>query len=1066
VSVVKPVDSALAGGDSLFRGLLESAPDAMIIVDKTGTIVLVNSQAERLFGYPREELLGEPIEILVPVRFRHHHQEQRDGYFAEPRVRALGAGLDLYALRKNGGEFLAEISLSPLKTEHETLVISSIRDVTDRRRLERALQEQNVELARHERDRNQRYLDTAQVILLALDLDGRITLVNRYACAVLGWTADDLLGRDWIAMCLPARIRDALSQKFLDLTGGDLTFVENPILTQSGEERLIEWRNVVMRDDAGHIIGTFSSGTDITERRQADAQLRLQSTALNAAANAIVITDRAGLIEGVNPAFSDLTGYSEAEAVGKNLRDLLKSGQHDQAFYQNLWETILAGRIWRGDLINRRKDGSLYTEEQTITPVRDAQGDITHFIAVKQDITERKRADEEIRQRAQLSALGATVGLSLTEADSLAHALHQCADALVTHLGAAFARIWTLNEGDGVLELQASAGLYTHLNGPHGKVPLGQFKIGRIAQNRTPHLTNTVIGDPEVNDQEWARREGMVAFAGYPLMVESRVVGVMALFARHALSDAVISALASVADHIALGIERHRSAEALGIAEERMRFALEAAGVGIWDMDYTTGVLRWSTILEAQYGLRPGTFDGTFEALVERIHPDDRESALGIIGKARKSGGDFQIQNRALWPDGTVRWLSGAGRILLGEHGEPVRGVGISIDVTERQTLEEQFLQAQKMEAIGRLAGGVAHDFNNLLTVILGFCELLLANVDPDDPRQADIIEIQKAGTRAAGFTRQLLAFSRKEIIEPTRLDLNEVMANMRVMLGRLIGEDVTVALGLGPELAFVTADRGQVEQIVLNLAVNARDAMPKGGTLTIETANVELDEHYAQTHVAVKPGPYVALTVTDTGTGMTPQVQARLFEPFFTTKEPGKGTGLGLATVQDVVARSGGSVTVSSEVGRGTSFTVYFPRAAAAMVIEPPKPIAQLPAGAQTVLVVEDEDALRALAKRLLERQGYTVLVASNADEALELFEGNPSIDVLLTDVVMPGTSGAELTRQLMERRPALKVLYMSGYTEDAISQHGVLKPGIALLHKPFTSDTLGRKIREVLDR
>jgi two-component system, cell cycle sensor histidine kinase and response regulator CckA len=292
-------------------------------------------------------------------------------------------------------------------------------------------------------------------------------------------------------------------------------------------------------------------------------------------------------------------------------------------------------------------------------------------------------------------------------------------------------------------------------------------------------------------------------------------------------------------------------------------------------------------------------------------------------------------------------------------------------------------------------------------------------------------------------------------------------VADVRARLGRFIGEDVKVVLGLRPELAPVKADRGQVEQIVLNLAVNARDAMPKGGTLRIETANVELDEHYAKTHLDVKPGRYVVLTVTDSGTGMTPEVQARLFEPFFTTKEVGKGTGLGLATVHGIVTRSGGSVNVHSEVGKGTSFKVYLPRAdAAEMVAETPSLPARPHTGAQTVLVVEDEDGLRELAKRLLERQGYAVLLAAKADEALRLFDQNASIGVLLTDVVMPGCSGPELARQLVERQPGLKVIYMSGYTDEAIVQHGVLKPGIAFLHKPFTSESLGRKIREVLDR
>jgi CheY-like chemotaxis protein len=286
-------------------------------------------------------------------------------------------------------------------------------------------------------------------------------------------------------------------------------------------------------------------------------------------------------------------------------------------------------------------------------------------------------------------------------------------------------------------------------------------------------------------------------------------------------------------------------------------------------------------------------------------------------------------------------------------------------------------------------------------------------------------------------------------------------------MLERLIGEDVHVRLALQPGLATVEADRGQVEQIVMNLAVNARDAMPAGGILTIETANVDLDEDYARLHLGVTPGPHVVLTVTDTGTGMTPDVQARLFEPFFTTKEPGKGTGLGLATVHGIVARSGGSVGVYSELGRGTAFKVYLPQAAPADVVAAaPLPKAPPRAEALTVLVVEDADGLRELARRLLERQGYTVLLAANADEATALFERHPSIDVLLTDVVMPGASGPELTRRLVERRPDLKVVYMSGYTDEAIVHHGVLNPGIAFLHKPFTAETLGGKIREVLER
>jgi PAS domain S-box-containing protein len=426
------------------------------------------------------------------------------------------------------------------------------------------------------------------------------------------------------------------------------------------------------------------------------------------------------------------------------------------------------------------------------------------------------------------------------------------------------------------------------------------------------------------------------------------------------------------------------------------------------------------------------------------------------------------VENPVLTRSGEERLIEWRNTVQRDAHGLVIGTFSCGTDITERRMLEEQIQQAQKREAIGRLAAGVAHDFNNLLTVILGDAELLIADLAPDDPHLADIVEIQQAGMSGAALTRQLLAFSRKQIIEPTLLDLNVVVGDMRGMLGRLLSrEKVTVAAELQPDLARVKADRGQVEQIILNLAVNARDAMPGGGTLKIETANVELDEHYARTHSSVKPGGYVVLTMSDTGTGMTPEVQARLFEAFFTTKEIGKGTGLGLPTVLGIVTQAGGSVDVSSEVGKGTSFKVYLPKSDAAETVAGAPPAAARPrAGSETVLVVEDSDGLRDLTRRLLERVGYKVLVAADAAAALRLFEEHERIDVLLTDIMMPGTSGPQLTTQLIGRRPELKVVYMSGYTEEAIVEHGVLNAGIAFLHKPFTSATLAGKIREVLDQ
>jgi PAS domain S-box-containing protein len=400
-------------------------------------------------------------------------------------------------------------------------------------------------------------------------------------------------------------------------------------------------------------------------------------------------------------------------------------------------------------------------------------------------------------------------------------------------------------------------------------------------------------------------------------------------------------------------------------------------------------------------------------------------------------------------------------------RGTPARLV-LAMDMSDKKRLEAQLLQAQKMEAVGRLAGGVAHDFNNLLGVITGYSDLLSKNLEAGHPGRKRLEQIQRAAERATGLTRQLLAFSRKQVLEPKVLDLNEVVADVEKMLDRLIGEDVQLVTVFGSDLGKVRADRGQVEQVLLNLVVNARDAMPRGGRLLLETSNAVLDQAYARLHPEARPGPYVLLAVSDTGHGMDAQTQSHIFEPFFTTKEEGKGTGLGLATVFGIVSQSGGSVDVYSELDWGTTFRIYLPRIDdESAVASRPASASPAPAGTETILLVEDAEPLRVMIREILEGGGYTVIEATDPEQALAGAQApGRSIHLLLTDVVMPRMSGPELAERLRSGATVSpRVLYMSGYTDEAIGHHGVLEPGTHFLQKPFTSEALLRKVRDALD-
>ena len=505
---------------------------------------------------------------------------------------------------------------------------------------------------------------------------------------------------------------------------------------------------------------------------------------------------------------------------------------------------------------------------------------------------------------------------------------------------------------------------------------------------------------------------------------------------------------------------------ALRISERRFRALVEESwdAIALFAGDGT--ILYGSPATTRLLGYELTEFVG--RNAMELIYPDDRAGVLVRLQEVMAAPRTrVHVAARVVHKNGTWRYLEGVFTNLL---DDPSVGAIVNNyrDVTDRRILEEQVILSQKMEAIGRLAGGVAHDFNNILTAIGGYTDLLLADLPAGDHRRHDVEEIHHAAQRAAGLTHQLLAFSRRQVLQPKVINLNALVPDIEKMLRRLIGEDILFATVLHPRLGNVRADPGQLEQVIVNLAVNARDAMPDGGRLTIETRDVELDEVYATDHPSVKPGRYVMLAVTDTGVGMDEETKARIFEPFFTTKVRGKGTGLGLATVYGIVQQTGGHIWPYSEPGLGTTMRVYLPR-----VDDPADPIkhpgdAALGAvgGTETILVVEDEAPVRAVTRQLLQRNGYTVFEAADGPAALALVDGEAGrhIDLLLTDVIMPGMSGRELADQLRARRPNLRVLFMSGYTDDAVVRHGMLEPGLAYLEKPFRPPTLLRKVRGVL--
>jgi PAS domain S-box-containing protein len=600
---------------------------------------------------------------------------------------------------------------------------------------------------------------------------------------------------------------------------------------------------------------------------------------------------------------------------------------------------------------------------------------------------------------------------------------------------------------------------------------MGEGTVGRAAAEERSVWTPDVLTDPKiimpVEVADRIRADGFRSVLAVPLKTGDRIIGVLTLgdVAGRTYTEDELALLAAFVGQGAVALENSALYREIRDARDFLQSITENSPDAIITTDGRGLVTYFSRGAEAMFGYSAEEMIGTS---VVDLYPGGREEARSVKGRLAEEGLLRNYESGFLAKDGRRVEISASISVLRDASGAAVGTLGLLKDIAERRQLEEQLRQSQKMDAIGRLAGGIAHDFNNLLTVIAGRAQMILARLRPEEPIHRDATLVRTTADRAAALTQQLLAFSRKQVLQPQVLDLNAVTTAMEPMLSRLIGEDIELAVVPAAGLDRVKADPGQIEQVIVNLVVNSRDAMPQGGRLTIETANVELDEAYARRHVSVPAGQYVMLAVSDSGSGMDEQTRSRVFEPFFTTKEPGKGTGLGLATVYGIVKQSGGDIRLYSEVGTGTTFRIYLPRVAEMVSLPDPATSvsATPPRGDETVLLVEDEPEVRDLAREILEGSGYTVLQACDALEAVFIAERHAGpIHLLLTDVIMPRQSGRALVERLRPLRPEMQVLYMSGYTNEAIVRHGVLDPDTLFIQKPFSPAALGHKVRAAID-
>ncbi len=990
--------------------ILESAPNGIAVVNRSGHILFANRNLEKLFGYRSGEMNGVFLETLTPVKFRESNARQLGNFFAPSQVRTNAVGLETMGLRKDGTDFPIEVSLGALESDKELLACATVRDITLHKKAAAILREQGE------------LLDLAGDAIIVRDPQGRIVFWSRGAVETYGWTVEEAQGRpidDLLKTVRPIPVSELMT-KLVEQGRweGELKHV-----TRDGKRIIVASRWSLQTSAHGTLEAILEINRDVTAAKLAEEALRLHATIVDKMAEGLCIVRAADLvILYANTRFEKMFGVAGSELHGKPWSSLnATAGTSAEDSTLKITASLKVQGEWKGEIYNIRKDGSLFWSQATICELNHSEyGEA--WVVVQSDITDHKLFEDALRLSEESMRLAQSAGqVAIWDWNIVSDQVYSNAeyfkmfdvDANRPHSRADFLRV--VHPDDRNLVEDA---MQTSLH--HGVEYSPEFRIVR----------------PDCSVR-WIKSRGQRKMGpdGKPIRIMGSSIDItdskMAEEANLRLASIVQSSPDAIASETLDGV-----------------------------------ITSWNPGAEHIYGYAAAEAIGLPFSFV--VPPEKSGEFSELLEKVNRGETVHQLETERIRKDGKRIHVSLTLSPLRDASGTITGTSAIARDITEHKALEGQLLHAHKMEAVGRLAGGMAHDFNNILGIIMGYVELAQETVVLDAPMAKQLSGIQKAAHRAAALTRQLLAFSRKQVMQPTVLNLNDLISGITSMMSRLIGENIELIVNPGKDLVAIKADPMQIEQVIINLAVNARDAMPKGGKLVISTSNVTLDYNFLQQHPPVIPGEYVMFTVSDTGCGMSDQVKAHLFEPFFTTKGPGQGTGLGLSIIYGIVKQSGGYILAESKVDSGTTFKICLPKytgPADVSHMAPQKSLAEARVY-ETILLVEDEPALLEMMGAVLDGSGYNVLVATSAEDAQQISESFARpIDLLITDIVLrTGIDGIQLASKLRLRRPQTCVLFMSGYSDALIRAAEREDIKSIVLEKPFTANALRYKVREIL--